>query len=96
LAQINWTEESLNWLEKIFDYLARDNTQIAEKVVDEIIEKAELLKSFPNMGYYYRNEPEGVIRILLYGHYRIAYFIKKNAVEILGVFHGSMKIENYL
>ena len=37
------------------------------------------------------------IRILLYGHYRIAYFIKDGGdIDILGVFHGSLDIERYL
>jgi toxin ParE1/3/4 len=40
---------------------------------------------------------DGEIRILLYGHYRIAYLLKKDKrVEILGVFHGSLDIDRYL
>ena len=49
------------------------------------------------MGYKYRTEPEGDIRILLYGHYRIAYLIRSNEmIDILGVFHGAMDIDRYL
>ena len=55
-----------------------------------------MLKAFPEIGYNYRDEPEGEIRILLYGHYRIAYIIKNDVVEILGVFHGALKIEKYI
>lgn len=45
----------------------------------------------------YISEPEGDIRILLYGHYRIAYLIKgSDRVDILGVFHGALDIDRYL
>lgn len=43
------------------------------------------------MGHKYKRNPERNIRILLYGHYRIAYLIKPNGdIDILGVFHGSL------
>jgi len=36
------------------------------------------------------------VRILLYGHYRIAYLIKADGnIDILGVFHGSLDISKY-
>jgi toxin ParE1/3/4 len=55
-----------------------------------------LLSDFPQLGYKYREEPEGDIRILLYGHYRIAYMIMEDSIDILGVFHGALDIEKYL
>ncbi|MDI1278374.1 hypothetical protein [Methylobacter sp.] len=49
------------------------------------------------MGYLYRKESDGDIRILLYGHYRIAYLIKSSKrIDILGVFHGSLDIDRFL
>lgn len=54
------------------------------------------MKSYPEIGYIYKQEHEGQIRILLYGHYRIAYLIKQSTIDILGVFHGALEIENYI
>ena len=49
------------------------------------------------MGYKYLEDSENKIRILLYGHYRIAYVIKdENNIDILGVFHGALDIQRYL
>jgi plasmid stabilization system protein ParE len=96
MAEIRWTEEAVRWLHDIYDYISDDNPRAAQNVVDGIYEKAQILKRFPNIGYKYRDEPDGEIRILLYGHYRIAYIIKYNVVEILGVFHGALKIEKYI
>lgn len=97
MAEIRWTEEAVNWLQEIHDYIAQDNPSAAAKVISGIYENVELLKSFPEFGYTYRTESEGDIRILLYGHYRIAYLIKeKNTIEIIGVFHGALNIDRYL
>ncbi len=36
------------------------------------------------------------VRMILYGHYRIAYLVKDDDnIDILGVFHGSLDITRY-
>jgi len=39
----------------------------------------------------------GEVRILLYGHYRLAYLRHHDSevIDILGVFHGSMEIDRF-
>ena len=97
MADIRWTVEAETWLKDIYDYIARDNPRAAARVVEGIHERAQLLRTHPKIGYGYRSEPEGEIRILLYGHYRIAYLLAGNkAIDILGVFHGALDIERYL
>jgi len=47
------------------------------------------------MGYRYRERPD--IRVLLYGHYRIAYLISVTRdVQVLGVFHGALDVGRYV
>jgi len=83
--------------EDIHKYIAKDNPQAAARVVEGIYEKARILSEFPEIGYHYRKVPEGDIRVLLYGHYRIAYlFRKQDVVEILGVFHGALDMKRYI
>jgi len=96
MAEIRWSHEAEQWLREIYDYIAQDNPTAAGKVVSGIYDKAQLLSDFPEIGYKYRDELEGEIRILLYGHYRIAYFITDDFIDILGVFHGALKIDKYL
>ncbi len=97
MAEIGWTGEAQRWLKDIHDYIAQDDPDAATRVVSGIYQKAQVLRDFPEIGYKYRSEPEGDIRILLYGHYRIAYLVKsKQHVEILGVFHGALEIDRYL
>lgn len=97
MVEINWTEESERWLMDIHDYIAIDNKTAAIKTVQGIYDKAQLLINFPRIGYRHEQIQDREIRILLYGHYRIAYLIKdENNIDILGVFHGALDIDRFL
>ena len=97
MAKIRWTAEAEKWMREIYDYIAQDNERAAQRVIAGVYNRAQILKDFPEIGYKYRSELEGEIRILLYGHYRIAYLIRsKELIDILGVFHGAMEMERYL
>ena len=67
MAEIRWTVEAETWLKDIYDYIAQENPSAAVRVVEGIYEKAQLLKKYPEIGYTYRTESEGEIRLLLYG-----------------------------
>ena len=95
MAKVVWTDEARRWLQEIYDYIAEDNEESAYRTVRAIHERAEILLRFPEIGYRFRERPG--IRVLLYGHYRIAYLSSANGnIEILGVFHGALDLERYL
>ena len=97
MAAIRWTLEAELWLQDIFEYIAQDNPVAAADVVSGIYDKAQILEVHPEIGHRYEAISERHIRILLYGHYRIAYLVKNsNDIDILGVFHGAMQISRYL
>ena len=95
MAEITWTSEALRWLEDIFEYIAADNRAAASGTVEGIYERAQVLAQYPEMGHRYLHSSRNV-RIILYGHFRIAYLVKDDGnVDILGVFHGSLDITKY-
>lgn len=97
MAKLRWTTEAERWLQDIHDYIAGDNPVAAQKVIAGIYGKAQMLREYPELGHKYRSEQEGDIRVLLYGHYRIAYLIRhEGVIDILGVFHGALDIRRYL
>ena len=97
MAQINWTWEAQSWLKDIHDYIAADNPEAAARTVEGIYEKAQSLKKYPESGYRYEPQSSRLVRILLYGHYRITYLVKPDGnIDILGVFHGALDIDRYL
>lgn len=95
MVELNWTNEAQQWLEDIFEYIAQENPIAARNLVGSIFDRAQILTSFPESGYIYESSERNV-RILLYGHYRIAYLIRDaENIDILGVFHGSLDIGRY-
>ncbi len=67
------------------------------RTIESLREKVRLLSKFPELGYRYERAKKRDIRILLYGHYRIAYAIQPDGnIGILGVFHAALDIERYL
>lgn len=95
MAEIAWTEEAQRWLEDIFENIAADNPQAAARTVQGIHERAQVLARFPEIGHRYLSSSRNV-RILLYGHYRIAYLIKDDEnIDIIGIFHGALDITRY-
>ncbi len=97
MAELTWTAEAERWLRDIYDYIAHDNPSAAARTIETIYLKTEILRTFPESGYRYWQKPDRHIRILLHGHYRIAYLIKNSdAIDIIGVFHGALNIDRYL
>ena len=95
MAEIAWTDEAQRWLEDIFEYIATDDPQAAARTVQGIHERAQVLTRFLEIGHRYLASSRNV-RILLYGHFRIAYFVKDGGnIDILGVFHASLDITRY-
>lgn len=70
---------------------------VALHLIQSIYDHSQILRDFSESGYRYWDITDRHIRILLYGHYRIAYLIKQDRdVDVIGVFHGSLKIGRYL
>ena len=60
---------------RYLQYIATDNRDAARRTVAGIFEKVQLLTKYPRLGHPYEPEQSREVRILLYGHYRIAYLI---------------------
>lgn len=95
MARIVWTAEAERLLRDIYDYIAADNPRAAAATLQGIYEKAQGLADFPEMGARHWPSTRHV-RVLLYGHYRIAHLVKDSGdVDVLGVFHGALDISKY-
>ncbi|HEX9741068.1 MAG TPA: type II toxin-antitoxin system RelE/ParE family toxin [Ignavibacteriaceae bacterium] len=86
--KVFWTKESIDRLNEIELYIARDNPNAAIKFIDNLISLAENLSKNPERGRVVPEFSIKTIRELLYKNYRIVYLIKKNGIEVLTVFEG--------
>ncbi len=88
---------SLNWSNRIFDdidatatYLATYSKRFATAFVDSVFNKAELLKSFPEMGRIVPEINRPDIRELIYKQYRIVYqVLNEQQILMLAVHHSA-------
>ena len=53
MAEIEWTEETQMWLKDIFDFIANNNPSVAANVVEDIYERAQVLRDFPRIDHRY-------------------------------------------
>jgi plasmid stabilization system protein ParE len=59
--------------------------------------KIQLLRTQPRVGQRYEPIVDREVPETLFGHYRIAYLLRReDRTEILGIFHSAMDIESYL
>lgn len=83
-----WSNGSLEDIDCIAEFIGRDSVYHARRVVNEIINIVEILRTQPEMGRVVPelNEP-GIREHFIYS-YRIIYEIKQEWLHILAVIHG--------
>ena len=90
MAKVNWTFQALEDLSDIAELLAQNSSSYASHLVKLILEKTDLLQSFPELG---RVAPElkiKSIRELVIKKYRLIYMLSSDKeVNILAVRHSS-------
>jgi len=90
--KIRWSQEALDRLIEIEEYISKDSRDRAIKFVDQIIEHADLLSVKPRMGRAVPEHANPDIRELIFKRYRIVYRLKANCIEMLTVFEGHRRI----
>ena len=85
---VRWSNPSRQDLKQIHDFIAKDSTYYARKVVSAIVEKSDSLDIFPHMGRIVPERNEEKIRELLIYSYRMIYQINSENIEILTLVHS--------
>ena len=93
MAKINWTSHSLEDIETIAEYIAKDSIRYAELQVVEFLESVECLEGFPKTGRIVPEVGNNSIRELIVGFYRLIYRIKSDQqIDILTIYHTKRKL----
>jgi toxin ParE1/3/4 len=87
-----WTEQALERLQDIEDFIAYNNPETAIRFIDKLIQRGEELVSFPESGRQVSELASNQIREVLEGNYRIVYRIKPDRLEILTIFEGHRQL----
>ena len=83
-----WTIPAKLDLKEIHDYIARDSKYYAQKVSQDIVDKSEKLKYFPQIGRIVPEINNPNIRELIIYSYRLIYEVISDGVQILALIHS--------
>jgi toxin ParE1/3/4 len=86
--RVVWTEQALERLQEIEDFISQDAPERAADFVAKLIERGDSVAPFPNAGRVVPELGSNAIREVLEGSYRIVYRIAPERIEILTVFEG--------
>jgi len=84
-VKIFWSPLAVERLENIFEYISKDDSTAAQKMVERIFKKVESLSKYPERG---RKVPEAnreEIREVFESEYRIIYRIEPKRIFILSI-----------
>lgn len=94
MASILWTETAQSDLIEIYKFISEKSLSQADSVIDSIIERAQILEHFPEIGKPVKELPKKDYRELLAKNHRIIYRIEEGNIYILTVHHSARLLKN--
>ena len=94
MVEVRWTEQSIEDIANIAEYIGNDSLRYAEAFVKRIFEKTEILVTQPTAGKIVPEIKNRAIRELLLGNYLIIYVVRIRHIDILTVFHSARLLKN--
>lgn len=83
--KILWSPLSVERLEEIFEYISKNNSQAAQKMVGRIFKKVETLSEYPERGRKVPEVKREEIREVFLGEYRIIYRVESKKIIVLTI-----------
>ncbi len=87
--KIIWSPLAIERAKEIVDYITQDKPSAAEKWIEIVFSKVEVLASSPEIGRIVPEVENPRFREIIYGNYRIVYRIDKKQISILTIRHGA-------
>ena len=91
-----WSPEAIEDIEAIVTYIERDSPWYAKAVASKIVETAEGIPEYPELGRIVPEIGDSVIRERFVHRYRIIYRVDDRRVIIAAVIHGRQDFEPLL
>lgn len=91
-----WSPEAVEDIESIASYIERDSLWYAKAVASRIVETAETIPEFPELGRVVPEIGDAAIRERFVYSYRIIYRVETERVLIAAVIHGSRLLQPFI
>jgi addiction module RelE/StbE family toxin len=89
VTRVIWTRQSVEDVEAIKAYVARDSEQYAKLLAERLVAAVDRLEAFPSSGRVVPEVGDDSLREVVYGSYRLVYRVRTDSVEIITVYHGA-------
>ncbi len=83
-----WAAPAKIDLKAIHDFIASDSKYYAKKVVQDIIDRTNIIEKYPMIGRKVPEIDDENIREIFAYSYRILYEIKSEKIYVIGIIHG--------
>jgi toxin ParE1/3/4 len=87
-VRVRWTDQAFERLAQIEAFIAQDDPKAAERLVDRLIARGEALADQPCLGRRLPELPNGDLREVIVGCYRLVYRVRDEDVVVLTAFEG--------
>ena len=94
--KVYWTDDAISHLIGIYDYIARDSSVYAQRMVDRLTRRSQQISDFPRSGRMVPEYETPDIREVIERPYRIIYRVKVDQIDILAVIHGARLLPSEL
>ena len=91
-----WSPEAIEDIESIAAYIERDSAWYAKAVASKIVETAETIPEFPELGRMVPEVGDSAIRERFAYSYRIIYRLEPERVLVAAVIHGSRLLQPFV
>jgi toxin ParE1/3/4 len=95
MAEINWTDQALQDIDNIAEFISKDSLKYAKIQTQLFFERVEPLCTQPELGRVVPELQKKKIRELIVGNYRIVYrIISLKRIDILTIHHSRRLLQN--
>ncbi|NJL10849.1 MAG: type II toxin-antitoxin system RelE/ParE family toxin [Calothrix sp. SM1_7_51] len=93
MSNYSFSDEAIQDLDEICEYIARTNPKAASNLFDEIRKKCKLVAGFPNMGKNYGKLASN-LRGFVMDDYIVFYYPQPNGINVTRVVSGCRDLES--
>jgi toxin ParE1/3/4 len=91
-----WSPEAVEDIDAIASYIERDSPWYARAVASKIVETAESIPEYPELGRMVAEIEDSAIRERLVHRYRIIYHLDEARVLVVAVIHGRQDFSTFM
>lgn len=92
MVRVNWTLQSLDDLESISLFIARDSIHYARMFTQRVFSATQRLEIFPLSGRVVPEFDQESLREIVLDGYRVIYRVSGEMVDILAIHHGAREV----